>query len=492
MMTKRAIVIRLTALALVGGAVLVASAALEPGARLAAQGVPPGVEQRRVPASKDQIVLSFAPVVRKVAPAVVNIYSRKVERSRARSPLFDDPFFRRFFGEELGFGGPARKRVRTSLGSGVIVDPGGIVVTNVHVIQGADNIRAVLSDRREFDAKVVLIDKRTDLAILKIDGKGERFPHLNFRDSDALEVGDLVLAIGNPFGVGQTVTSGIVSALARTTVGVTDFSFFIQTDAAINPGNSGGALVTMDGGLAGINTAIYSRTGGSIGIGFAVPSAMVRAVLAGVSAGRVVRPWLGATGQRVTAQLAKSLSIDPPHGVLVNKVHPAGPAAAAGLRVGDVITAVNGLAVNDAKALRFRIATLAVGGTARLAIIRDGNQRRISMALSAPPENPPRDTTRISGNNPLRGVRVANLSPALADELSMDQERAGVVILSVTRRSFARRMGIKPKDIIRGVNGTTVENVAALKASLRQLEGSIRWRLILERGGQTFTLALGG
>jgi serine protease Do len=491
-MTKRARTIRLTVLALVGGAVLVASAGLEPGAGVAAQGAPPGADLRRVPASKDQIVLSFAPVVRKVAPAVVNIYSRKVERSRARSPLFDDPFFRRFFGEEFGFGGPQRERVRTSLGSGVIVGPDGIIVTNVHVIKGADKIRAVLSDRREFDAKVVLTDKRTDLAVLKIDAKGERLPHLTIRDSDALEVGDLVLAIGNPFGVGQTVTSGIVSALARTTVGVADFSFFIQTDAAINPGNSGGALVTLDGGLVGINTAIYSRTGGSIGIGFAVPSAMVRAVLAGVSAGRVVRPWLGAAGQPVTAKLAKSLSIDPPHGVLINKVHPAGPAAAAGLRVGDVITAVNGLVVNDAKALRFRIATLAVGGTARLEFLRKGKRRRISMALSAAPENPPRNIARITGNNPLRGVRVANLSPALADELSMDQERTGVVILGIPRRSFARRLGIKPKDIIRGINGRTIKNVTALGPIIKELDGSTSWRLILERDGQTFTLVLGG
>lgn len=488
-MTKRAIAISLAALPLV---VLAVFMEFGPGPSQAAQGATSGTDQRQVPVSKDQIVLSFAPVVRKVAPAVVNIYSHKVERSNARSPLFDDPFFRRFFSEEFGFSSPVRKRVRTSLGSGVIVDPAGIIVTNVHVIKGADKIRVVLSDRREFDAKVVLTDKRTDLAVLKIDAEGEHLTHLTIRDSDALEVGDLVLAIGNPFGVGQTVTSGIISALARTTVGVTDFSFFIQTDAAINPGNSGGALVTMDGGLAGINTAIYSRSGGSIGIGFAVPSAMVHTVLAGVSAGRVVRPWLGAASQSVTAELAKSLAIDPPRGVLVNKVHPSGPAAAADLRVGDVILAVNGLAVNDPKALRFRIATLALGGTARLDILRSGNRRGIYMALNAPSEKPLRDTTRILGNIPLSGMRIANLSPALADELSMDLESVGVVVLGVAQRSIARRVGLKPGDIIRGVNGRTVKSVAALKVILRQAEGAQRWRLILERGGQTFTLALGG
>ncbi|MDH3239508.1 MAG: Do family serine endopeptidase [Alphaproteobacteria bacterium] len=458
----------------------------------AAQGAGASDLRREVPAGRDQVMLSFAPVVRKVAPAVINIYSRKVERSRASSPLFDDPFFRRFFGDEFGFGGPVRKRVRTSLGSGVIVDPDGTIITNVHVIQGADEIRAVLSDRREFDAKVVLTDQRTDLAVLKIDAGGESLPHAPMRDSDSLEVGDLVLAIGNPFGVGQTVTSGIVSALARTTVGVTDFAFFIQTDAAINPGNSGGALVTMDGGLVGINTAIYSRSGGSIGIGFAVPSAMVKAVLAGRAMGRVVRPWFGAASQRVTAKIAQSLGMGAPHGVLINKVHPRGPAAAAGLRVGDVVTAINGRLVDDPKALKFRIATLAVGGKARLDVLRRGESRRVTIALSAPPEIPPRREAVIGGVNPLRGARVANLSPALADELSLDEELAGVVILEVGGRTIARRAGLRPKDIVRGVNGVEVANVRALRQVLEEMEGTPRWRVRLERGGRILTLALGG
>ncbi len=468
-----------------------AAAVLGP-AQVLAQGAGANDLRRQVPNTRGQVMLSFAPVVRKVAPAVINIYSRKVERSSARSPLFDDPFFRRFFGDEFGFGGPVRKRVRTSLGSGVIVDPDGTIITNVHVIKGADEIRAVLSDRREFDAKVVLTDKRTDLAVLKIDAQGEPLPHVRMRDSDSLEVGDLVLAIGNPFGVGQTVTSGIVSALARTTVGVTDFAFFIQTDAAINPGNSGGALVTMDGGLVGINTAIYSRTGGSIGIGFAVPSAMVKAVLAGRATGRVVRPWLGAVSQRVTAKIAQSLGMGAPHGVLINKVHPRGPAAAAGLRVGDVVTAVNGQLVNDPKALKFRIATLAVGGTARLDVLRRGKRRRVTIALTAPPEIPRRDEAEIGGVNPLRGARVANLSPALADEISLDAGLSGVVILNVGRRSIARRAGIRPKDIVRAVNGVEVGNVRDLRQVLEEMEGTPRWRVTLERRGRTLTLTLGG
>ena len=461
-----------------------------PGA--AAQDKPGARDVRQVPASRGQVMLSFAPVVRKVAPAVANIFTRKVEKSRAGSPLFDDPFFRRFFGEEFGLGGPVRERVRTSLGSGVILDPGGLIVTNVHVIKGADEIRVVLSDRREFAARVLLTDKRTDLAVLKIDAGGERLPHLTMRDSDSLEVGDLVLAIGNPFGVGQTVTSGIVSGLARTSVGITDFSFFIQTDAAINPGNSGGALVTMDGGLVGINTAIYSRTGGSIGIGFAVPSAMVKAVLAGAATGRVVRPWFGAEAQPVSAEIARSLNIDPPRGVLITKVHPHGPAAAAGLRVGDVVTAVNGRAVDDPKALDFRIATLPVGGTARLDLLRRGAARRVTLALAPPPRIPPPERTRIGGANPLTGVEVANLSPALADELSLAQDSAGVVILEVGRRSFARRAGLRPKDIVRNVNGVDIADVRGLEEVLSRMEGGQRWRLAIEREGQILTLALGG
>ena len=248
--------------------------------------------EKRTPSSKEQVMLSYAPLVKKAAPAVVNIYTRKVVRTRSYSPLFDDPFFRRFFGDTLrGVPAPTRKRVQNSLGSGVIVDGSGTVVTNHHVIAGADDVTVVLADRREFDAKIIGSDERTDLAVLKIDTAGEVLPSLKFRDSDDIEVGDLVLAIGNPFGVGQTVTSGIVSAIARTNVGISDLGSFIQTDASINPGNSGGALVTMDGRLVGINSAIYSKGGGSVGIGFAIPANMVRTVIDGLlGGGKLVRP----------------------------------------------------------------------------------------------------------------------------------------------------------------------------------------------------------
>ena len=273
---------------------------------------------RRVPTSPSEVRLSYAPIVQKAAPAVVNVYAARTVQNR--NPLLDDPFFRRFFGVPGG-GGPSEQQQR-SLGSGVLVDAAGLVVTNNHVIDGADQVKVSLADKREFEAEIVLKDSRSDLAVLRIKGSGEKFPALEFADSDALQVGDLVLAMGNPFGVGQTVTHGIVSAVARTQVGITDYQFFIQTDAAINPGNSGGALVDMNGRLVGINTAIFSRSGGSIGIGFAIPANMVRVVVASAQTGgsTVRRPWLGARLQAVTPEIAESLNLRRPSGALVAMV----------------------------------------------------------------------------------------------------------------------------------------------------------------------------
>jgi Do/DeqQ family serine protease len=311
----------------------------------------------QVPQTKAEIVLSFAPIVKRTSPAVVNVYAKRIVRQR-ETGLMADPFFRRFFGEEGGFGRP-RERVANSLGSGVIVDPRGLIVTNNHVIRDGDDIRVALADRREFEAKLLLADERTDLAVLKIDAGDEDLASLSLADSDDLEVGDLVLAIGNPFGVGQTVTSGIVSALARTQVGVTDYQFFIQTDAAINPGNSGGALVNMAGELVGINTAIYSRSGGSIGIGFSIPSNMVKVVVQSAEGGssKIQRPWLGADLQDVTPDIAESLGFARPEGTLIVELHPKSPLAAAGLQRGDVITAIDGKDVEGARELGFRVGT---------------------------------------------------------------------------------------------------------------------------------------
>ncbi len=439
-----------------------------------------------MPENREGIQLSFAPIVKKAAPAVVNIYTKRVIQSRART-LFDDPLFQQFFGQDFDFGVP-RKRVQNSLGSGVIVRPNGVIVTNNHVIEGADEITVALSDRREFPAKVLLADKRTDLAVLKIDDGTEKLPFLQFENSDDVEVGDLVLAIGNPFGVGQTVTSGIVSALARTQVGVSDYRFFIQTDAAINPGNSGGALVSMDGKVVGINSAIFTQSGGSIGIGWAIPANMVRTVVRGaLNEGHIVRPWVGASTQTVTQDIATSLKLKRPTGVLVNDVYPGGPAAKAGIKVGDVIVAVNSREVIDADALKYRVGTMDVGGTVPLEVHRDGKDIDVSLPLIAPPEQPPRDLTVIKGENPFEGAKVGNLSPAYAEDLGMNPMLKGVVIADVEARSIAAYR-FQSGDIILGLNGKSISSVNQLQKALAQANG--RWDLKIQRDGQVISAQL--
>ncbi|WP_225889857.1 DegQ family serine endoprotease [Indioceanicola profundi] len=452
---------------------------------------PTYAQSRAVPQSREQITLSFAPVVKQASPAVVNIYTRRTVRQRV-SPFMDDPVFRRFFGESFSFGVP-RERVEGSLGSGVIVAADGLVVTNAHVVKGSDEITVVLNDRREFPAKVETVDERVDLAVLRIEADGEKLPFLEFGESDDLEVGDLVLAIGNPFGVGQTVTSGIVSALARTAVGVSDYNFFIQTDAAVNPGNSGGALITMDGRLVGINTAIYSRSGGSIGIGFAIPAAMVRTVVDAVRAGgKLVRPWIGADGQAVTADLAHTLGLSRPAGVLINEIRARGPAEKAGLRVGDVVTAVNGRSVDDPEAMRYRVATLPVGGSATLTVIRDGREQKLNLALIAPPEDPPRDLTLLDGRHPLVGAEVANLNPALVEEMRFDEGvgTEGVVVMQVAPRTPAASLGLRPGDVVLRVNATDIGRVQDLRHILDSRSRS--WTISVRRNGRVMTTTIGG
>ena len=436
--------------------------------------------EKTVPRNRGDLTVSYAKVVKLAAPAVVNVYVVQ-QAQRRRSPFSDDPFFRRFFGEDSGNQGG---RPQGSLGSGVIVSPDGLVVTNNHVVQseGEAAIKVALSDGREFQAKIILRDERTDLAILRIEQGDKDFPYLPFADSDALEVGDIVLAIGNPFGVGQTVTSGIVSALARTRVGISDYQFFIQTDAAINPGNSGGPLVDMNGRIAGINTAIYSRSGGSLGIGFSIPSNMVRVVVnSALRGGKVERPWLGAELQDMTPDIARAMGLDRPIGALVESVTDGGPAAKAGLKSGDIITAVDGRDASDPQAVLYRFATKGVGGNAELAVTTDGRSRTVQIALLAAPETVPRELKEITGANPFSGATVANLSPAVADELSIE-ETSGVVVVETSASSTARRVGFRPGDVIVSVNGKAVQGVRDLAELLkRQVRG---WDVRIRRGGE--------
>jgi|HubBroStandDraft_1064217.scaffolds.fasta_scaffold00635_6 Do/DeqQ family serine protease len=416
-------------------------------------------ESRIVPASQLQVQLSFAPVVRRAAPAVVNIFTRAEAKSGSAAALRTDPAFRRYLGEDEEPG-------ENSLGSGVIVDPHGTIITNQHVIEAADTITVVLSDRREFAATVRRADDRTDLAVLEINPGSEALPYLEIRDSDELEVGDIVLAIGNPFGVGQTVTSGIVSALARNVDGINAYRTFIQTDAAINPGNSGGALVSLDGRLVGINTALYSEGGGSVGIGFAIPTALIRAVLAnGPSGARIVRPWLGAVGHTVTAAAAKRLGLAKPIGMAIEEIGAASPAAEAGLRPGDVVLSVDGKPIEDVNALRFRFATLLIGTTARLTIWRSGETRQLEVKLTAPAETPPRNVTLLKPPGLLAGATVASLSPALAEELQADAV-GGVIVLEVPRGTPASRFGLAVGDVVESADGQPVATVAGLQQHL--------------------------
>jgi len=441
-------------------------------------------QERRLP-TQSELRLSYAPVVQHVAPAVVNVYAAKVVQNR--NPLLDDPIFRRFFGVPGGLG----NQVQRSLGSGVIVDASGLIVTNNHVIEGADEVKVSLADKREFEASLVLKDPRTDLAILRIKDGRERFPVLDFADSDALQVGDVVLAIGNPFGVGQTVTHGIVSALARTQVGVSDYQFFIQTDAAINPGNSGGALVDLTGKLVGINTAIFSRSGGSQGVGFAIPANMVRVVVASAKTGgkAVARPWLGAKLQAVTADIADSMGLKRPSGALVANVAPNSPAARAGIKPGDLIVSVDGQAVEDPNAFDYRFATKPLGGNAHLGVVRAGREQTVAVALQTAPEAP-RDEIVIRSRSPFSGVKIANLSPALADELQVRNVEEGVVIVDVDSGSYASNLGFQRGDVIEEVNG---ERIAKTR-DLERLSGTPNrsWRIVIVRGGQKISAVFGG
>lgn len=426
-----------------------------------AQGsISPEAVERVVPENNGQVKLSFAPVVKKTAPAVVNIYTSKTVQ-------VSNSFYRFFFER-----GMPRERVQRSLGSGVIVSVDGLIITNNHVVGDADEVRVVLSDRREYEAMVLLTDERTDLAVLRIDVEGEILPTLDLGDSDGLEVGDLVIAIGNPFGVGQTVTSGIVSAVARTGVGVSDYQFFIQTDAAINPGNSGGALVDLDGRLVGINTAIFTRSGGSIGLGFAIPANMVQVVIeAARNEGRVRRPWFGAEGQAVTSDIAQSLGQVRPQGVLINDVYPNSPADDAGILPGDVVLKINGSDVVDAGGLRYRLATEALGQQIPVKILRAGTEIDVTLSLRAPPETPARDIRVLAGRNALQGLTVGNLSPAFAEELGLPFDAKGVIVTEVDARSPARRLNLfAPGDIIVEINGVEISDTAVLQAYIEEQE----------------------
>ncbi|MBO6919743.1 MAG: DegQ family serine endoprotease [Rhizobiaceae bacterium] len=436
---------------------------------------------KRLPSGQQELKMSFAPLVKQTSEAVVNVYAER--QVQQRSPFAGDPFFERFFGRQM----PNRSERQSSLGSGVVIDESGIVITNNHVIEGADDIKVAFSNGREYSSRILLKDESVDIAILQIQDDRRNSPGfkaLSFGDSDALEVGDIVLAIGNPFGVGQTVTSGIVSALARNQVGVSDFGFFIQTDAAINPGNSGGALIDMNGNLIGINTAIFSRSGGSNGIGFAIPANMVRAVTTAAIGGddTFVRPFIGATFETVTSDIAEALGLNRAIGALVSSLIPGGPAQAAGLREGDVVFAFNGQPIQHPDALGYRLATAGIGSVVELGVHSRGRNRGVRIRLAEPPRQLAPQTQVISGRVPFAGAEVAELNAYLADQLRLPVNRKGVVILDIERGSRAQRYGFKKGDVITSLFNRPVTSMVELERALNR--ATSLWRIEIIRDGR--------
>jgi Do/DeqQ family serine protease len=438
------------------------------------------LSRAQVPVSQGQISLSFAPVVKTAAPAVVNIYTTTLVPTR-RNPFAGDPFFEQFF---QSMATPARRQ--NSLGSGVIVSPDGLVISNNHVTQGADEIRVVLHDRREFAARVLLADEASDLAVLQLDGAAE-LPALTLADSDALQVGDLVLAIGNPFGVGQTVSSGIVSGLARSALQVGNGQgYFVQTDAPINPGNSGGALVNMGGELIGINTAIVTQGGGSNGIGFAVPSNLVAAVLDQARAGAAgfARPWAGVTGQEVDAATAEGLGMPYPEGVLLADIDPASPFATAGVQTGDIVLTLDGKPVNTPQEMIFRLSILGIGATVALTWDHEGEIRQGEVTLIAPPETPARAALTITQDVVLRGLSLARINPAVRVELGLPPQAQGVVVTG--SEDLAARIGLQAGDVLLTINGRRVTRPS--DALTIAAEPATRWQIEVLRDGQQMRL----
>ena len=437
---------------------------------------PLGAEAQLWPRTRAEAQQGFAPLLREATPAVVNIYARRVVEGRA-NPFADDPFFRDFFGD-LRRSAP---QVQNALGSGVILSADGLVVSNYHVVGGADDIRVVLADRREYAARILLADEVSDLAVLRLDGAAG-LPALTLADSDGAEVGDLVLAIGNPFGVGQTVTSGIVSALGRSTLSLgAGRGYFLQTDAAINPGNSGGALIDMSGHLLGINSAILTRGGGSNGVGFAIPANLVARVLAEAQAGkaRFERPWAGLTGQPVDMALATALGLPRPEGVLIAELHPQSPFAAGGLLVGDVILSLDDHPVTSPQEMMYRLAVAGVGQAARVGYSRAGAPASASVALTPPPgaDAPP---ITLTADVALRGLSVAAITPATIAALDLPLAATGVVVTDA--QGLAARAGLRPGDILLAINGAPVatpEDVATLATARTR-----SWTIDLARGGQ--------
>ena len=438
----------------------------------------------------------FAPVVGRAIHAVVNVSSSKIIRTSGgtiSSPFFSDPFFSQLFGNAFPKSFQSRPSVERehSLGSGVIVNPNGYILTNNHVIDGAKEVKVLLGDKREFEARIIGTDAKTDVAVLKVDA--QNLPVLAFGDSSKMEVGNFVLAIGNPFGLNQTVTLGIVSATGRGGLGIEDYEDFIQTDAAINPGNSGGALIDEHGDIIGINTAILSGGGGNQGVGFAIPGNMARNVMDQIlKNGKVTRAWLGVSIQSVTSDLARALGLHETYGALINDLDKNGPAAKSGLQVGDVILDVNGQKIEDGPGLQLMIGSMLPGTNVKLTVFRDGATREVTVKLAELPaaaKQSEGDVGAAGGAVAMRGLSVAALTPDIANELKLPGDTKGVIVTSVDPASAASDAGLRRGDVVQQVDRQTVTGVDGFDRAI-QSAGGKPVLLLINRNGITSFLVV--
>jgi len=433
--------------------------------------------ETKVPQSQAAISMGFAPLVKEAAPAVVNIFAKQVVQVR-ESPFTGDPFFDELF---RGFGTP-QPRVENSLGSGVILSEDGIVVSNYHVVGMSTDIRVQLNDRSEYTAEVLLADEESDLAVLKLK-EANGLPFLQFRDSDHVDVGELVMAIGNPFGVGQTVTSGIVSGLARSGVATGNArGYFIQTDAAINPGNSGGALIDINGDLIGINTSILTRSGGSNGIGFAIPANLVAQFVDQARQGfdDFQRPWAGMFGQPVDADMAEGLGLDRAGGMVVSTMHEISPFLAAGVEAGDVITALDGQPVNTPAEMVFRMSVAGLGSEVTVETLRDGALMTRKVKMGVAPDTPSRETIKTGRKSAIPGMIMSNINPAVLGEYGLPLNLKGVVVEKPGE--IGARLGIGSGDVLRVIDDAEIITTKDADKALR--DARKRLTLEVQRGTQ--------
>ncbi len=443
---------------------------------------------KRVPDSQTELTLSFAPIVKKTIPAVVNIYSKKIHYTK-KSPLFNDPIFRDFF-DAFNFNFN-EQRIQSSLGSGVIVQPNGFIITNHHIVENTKKLIIALNDGREFNAKIISVDPSTDLAVLKIDIDSPLpFLHLQ-KSTENLEVGDIVLAIGNPYGVGQTVTQGIISALGRSVSNLSDSSFFIQTDAAINPGNSGGALIDLKGKLIGINTAIFSRSQGSNGIGFAIPADMVRQVLnSSLTSGKVIKPWFGVKVTPLSYHQAISLKLNEPKGVIVHDIHPFSASAKSNLKIGDIIVKINNHIIDSQKAIDYYFSTNKLGDRVKVIALRNKQPINLVVQAQAMPKQPLPDIQNIQGKTIFSGLKIANLSPAFAKSIGINVFQTGIIILNVKPGSFAHLSGFRPGDLLLKLNNVSLKKTSEIKEFILKEETQRSVSISIKRNGKTITSTL--